>query len=186
VFLHDRISVTTERLTTSSTTTGIGCFDPAISANGEMLAFTCSYPDLVPNDTNGGADVFYRARTGTTLGRVVPSAGTQAADGARTPSLNRDGTILALLSGSNNWVSNDTNTVGDIFVVRIDTGKVIRVSVDSAGQQSNGGSDYPAFAADGSGIAFSSNASNLVSADNNNQPDIFFRSLGLFDDGFEN
>ena len=47
------------------------------------------------------------------------------------------------------------------------TGITERVSVDSAGNQGNGGSDNPAISADGRYVAFESWASNLVPGDSN-------------------
>ena len=47
-----------------------------------------------------------------------------------------------------------------------------RVSVDSAGKEANSYSWYPAISADGSCVAFESDAKNLVSGDANNVRDV--------------
>ena len=52
---------------------------------------------------------------------------------------------------------------------------LIRVSVDTAGVQSNGPSGRPAISANGRFVAFESQASNLVVSDLNGQSDIFVR-----------
>ena len=53
-------------------------------------------------------------------------------------------------------------------------GRVVeRVSVDSTGHQGNGDSLSPAISADGSYVAFTSAASNLVSGDTNGFEDVF-------------
>src|SRR4028119_292088 len=49
------------------------------------------------------------------------------------------------------------------------------VSVDSAGNQGNSDSYTPSVSADGRFVAFSSDASNLVPGDTNNNNDIFVR-----------
>jgi len=48
-----------------------------------------------------------------------------------------------------------------------------RVSVDNAGNLSNGSSTDASISADGHYVAFASNASNLVPADNNGTADVF-------------
>jgi hypothetical protein len=57
------------------------------------------------------------------------------------------------------------------------TGTTIRASVDSAGTEANGGSEYISLSADGSRAAFESNASNLVAGDTNGFKDIFVRDF---------
>ncbi|MEP6516621.1 calcium-binding protein [Microcoleus vaginatus] len=52
-----------------------------------------------------------------------------------------------------------------------------RVSVDSAGNQAIGRSLFPSISANGRFVAFTSNASNLVPGDTNNDFDIFVRDL---------
>ena len=52
---------------------------------------------------------------------------------------------------------------------------LLRVSVDTAGVQSNGPSGRPAISANGRFVAFESQASNLVVSDHNGQSDIFVR-----------
>jgi len=49
----------------------------------------------------------------------------------------------------------------------------IRVSVDSAGNQAWGGSEYPDISGDGRYVAFTSYASNLIPGDTNGEPDVF-------------
>jgi hypothetical protein len=48
-----------------------------------------------------------------------------------------------------------------------------RVSVDSAGNQANGGSSLPSISDDGRWTAFDSTATNLVAGDTNGKPDVF-------------
>lgn len=52
-------------------------------------------------------------------------------------------------------------------------GTTTRVSVDSAGNQANAGSEAPSISGDGRYVAFQSSASNLVPGDTNGQADIF-------------
>jgi Tol biopolymer transport system component len=67
VFVHDRASGTTERVSVASDGTqanGASFFMPAISDDGHFVAFRSNATNLVPGDTNGSDDVFVRDRVG--------------------------------------------------------------------------------------------------------------------------
>jgi hypothetical protein len=103
-----------------------------------------------------------------------------ASDGAEgngrsydSSALSKDGRFVAFRSAATNLVIPDTNGVDDIFVHDQQTGQTTRVSVDSNGNQGNGGSFRPALSADGNFVAFDSVATNLFSGDTNNASDVF-------------
>jgi hypothetical protein len=56
-------------------------------------------------------------------------------------------------------------------------GPTERVSVSGIEAQANAGSDFASISADGRYVGFQSRASNLVSHDTNNRPDVFVRDL---------
>ena len=113
-----------------------------------------------------------------TITRVsVDSAGNQANSFSLVPSISADGRFVAFSSDASNLVPGDTNNSSDIFVRDLSTNTTTRVSVDSAGNQGNGGSSVPSISADGRFVAFNSNATNLVPGDTNNRSDIFLRDL---------
>jgi Tol biopolymer transport system component len=64
VFLRDRISRTTERLSVSSIGSQAtqSSFQPSVSADGRFVAFTSEASNLVIGDTNGLRDAFVRDR----------------------------------------------------------------------------------------------------------------------------
>src|SRR5207253_2878782 len=69
VFIRDRLTGTTERVSLSSTgNQGDGWSSgPSLSADGRFVAFTSGATNLVPGDTNGASDVFVHDRqTGIT------------------------------------------------------------------------------------------------------------------------
>ncbi len=105
----------------------------------------------------------------------VSSSGAQATGGnsfADTgEAISADGSSVAFASEATNLVANDTNGARDIFVRELKAHKTIRVSVDSAGQQSNGLSQEPSISADGRFVAFASYATNLVGSDTNGAAD---------------
>jgi Tol biopolymer transport system component len=187
-FLHDRTSVTTERLSTTAGTTG-SCLDPAISADGSVVAFSSTFADLVPADANAARDTFFRARTGTALTRVTAAAGVEANGALEVPSINGTGTKLAFQSAATNLVTGDINAATDVFSYTLASGAITRVSVDSTGAEAVGGaSTFPWYASNAESIAFSSGAANLIASDTNGVVDTFVNATAsdnLFANGFE-
>ncbi|MCB8975845.1 MAG: PD40 domain-containing protein [Ardenticatenaceae bacterium] len=93
------------------------------------------------------------------------------------PSLSADGRYLAFLSNVATLVPNDTNALGDAFVLDRQTGQIERVSVTSAGAQAAFGAccDEYTVVISGNGryVAFSSFSNDLVPDDTNVAQDIF-------------
>src|SRR5439155_1190150 len=140
VFVHDRLTGTTERVSVDSAGTqgNSDSVDASISADGRFVAFYSSANNLVPGDTNGAEDVFVHDRlTGTTERVSVDSAGTQGNSESFLPSISADGRFVAFYSDATNLVPGDTNGFEDVFVHDRLTGATERVSVASAGTQGN-------------------------------------------------
>jgi len=112
----------------------------------------------------------------------VSSAGAQADQGVASnpPALSANGRYVAFASDATNLVSGDTNGFSDIFVRDLKLHTTTLVSVGPGGVQGNGDSYQPAISADGRYVAFASDASNLVSGDNNGLfSDVFVRDRKL-------
>src|SRR5262245_19378532 len=103
----------------------------------------------------------------------VDSAGLQGNGTSGSGGCSADGRWVVFSSNAGNLVPSDTNAAVDIFLHDLVGGSTTRVSVDSAGQQSNGYSSSPSLSADGRYVAFDSQASNLVSGDTNGVGDVF-------------
>lgn len=177
IFVHDRTTGITERISVS--TAGVAangdCFEPAISVDGQTVAFYSIATTLVSGDTNGAADVFVHSRsTGVTERVSVDSSGVQGnGTSGYVPAISSDGMIVAFASKASNLVSGDTNGSGDIFVRDRAAGITQRASVDSTGKQANSGSFVASLSADGMVVGFESSASNLVAGDSNGHWDVF-------------
>jgi uncharacterized repeat protein (TIGR01451 family) len=89
-----------------------------------------------------------------------------------------DGTKVAFESDASDLGPHNANAHPDVYVRDLATGTTALVSVNAAG--SDGGnqtSRQPVFSPDGTKIAFSSSASDLVANDTNTEQDVFVRDL---------
>ncbi len=177
IFVHDRRSGTTERVSVDSGgAEGNGLsYYAAISVDGRYVAFDSSATNLVAGDTNAFTDVFVHDRQSGATERVsVDSGGAEGNDGSGGfLSISADGRYVVFGSYATNLVGGDTNGLFDLFVHDRQIGVTERVSVDSAGAEGNGLSFYPSISADGRHVAFASIASNLVGGDTNASYDAF-------------
>lgn len=160
VFVHDRLTGVTERVSLSSD--GSEANGPSsggkVSRDGSVVAFESWASNLVPGDTNEESDVFVHDRsTGETSRVSVGRRGEQGNGASFAPAISGDGRIVAFASTSSNLVPGDTNFAADVFVHDRNTGETTRVSVASDGQQGTENSEEPiALSADGRVVAFSS------------------------------
>ncbi len=178
VFVHDRTTGATERVSVSSAGGQAGgfSFNPSLSADGRFVAFNSDAPDLVPGDTNGAFDIFVRDRLMGTTERVsVSSSGVQGDDDSALPNISGDGRFVVFSSRATTLVAEPTNGVTQVYVHDRLTGETALVSVNDAGQAANGFSFNAGVSADGRFIAFVSDGDNLVPGDTNGVRDVFVR-----------
>lgn len=142
-------------------------FGGVLSPDGAKVIFQTSEPSLMPPGVNTGL-VLKDLRTGQ-LTFVVAGSNAQ---------FSPDGTKILFSSDATDLVAGDTNGVSDLFIKDLTSGTVTRVSTDSSGAQANGYLNWKAvFSGDGTKIAFSSAATNLVAGDTNGHSDIFVKDL---------
>jgi len=96
----------------------------------------------------------------------VDSAGNQADDNSRSPSISADGRYVAFISS--NLIPGVMKVVEDVFVHDRQTGITERVSVNSAGEQVGTWITWAVISGDGRYVAFASFDENLVPGDTNN------------------
>jgi Tol biopolymer transport system component len=162
----------------------------SISADGRYVVFVSASTNLVPNDTNGFADIFVRDRQSNTTTRAsIASDGTQANASSTRPAISATGRYVVFESTASNLVPDDTAGWTDIFVHDRDADgngifdepgavSTTRVSVTYTGAQAlYGGSSYAAISGDGSCVTFVSAATNLVENDTNGVIDVFVRGI---------
>jgi Tol biopolymer transport system component len=112
-------------------------------------------------------------QTGTTQRVSLGSDGVQGNEESYDPAISADGRFVAFWSYASNLVPGDSNRWADVFVHDRKTGTTRRVSIGSGGAQGDGGSRFASISADGSLVAFQSDATNLAPRDSNNESDVF-------------
>ncbi|MGZ4676525.1 MAG: S8 family serine peptidase [Acidimicrobiia bacterium] len=90
--------------------------EPALSADGSVLAFASTADNLGAGDSNGTADVFVRDAAGTVTRVSIATGGAQANGPSSHPSLSADGRYVAFQSDATNLVAGDTNETTDVFL----------------------------------------------------------------------
>lgn len=173
VFLFSRATSTNSLAshTAASTTTTANGFSglPVISADGGRVGYLSDAGNLVAGqvDTNGDIDIFLydRATNGNVLvSRTSGSPTTAGNSFSEELSLSADGRYVAFSSHSSNLVAGDFNSRIDVFLYDRNAGTNVLVSRSSSspGTPSNGTSQGPRIAADGSFVVFRSDGTNLV------------------------
>jgi Tol biopolymer transport system component len=168
IFVHDRMSGDTERVSVSSEGTEgddlSDRFAPALDDTGRFVAFESLATNLVNADTNANADIFLRDRRRRTTSRVSVGASGNEGDGfSISPAMSGDARFVAFVSSATNFVPGDTNGFVDAFVRDRRLGTTSRVSVATGGAQGNGDVILaPVVSDDGRFVVFASRATNLT------------------------
>jgi Tol biopolymer transport system component len=151
--------------------------DGSISGDGQRVAFTSVASNLSGSDANGdGRDVFVRDLEAGTTTLVSRASGTNGAGGDRgsaSPEISGDGSAVVFLSQATNLSTADRDEAPgsfvpyDVFVRDLDAATTTFVN---RGPGLNGvAADLPAqsatISADGSRVAFTTQASNLSAED---------------------
>ena len=171
VFVRDMIEHVTMRVSVSSYGTqgngpsgsapyngwSLGRGIPAISADGRYVAFESSASNLVPNDSNGRADVFvHDLKTGDTVLVSVADDGRPANDASHHPSISADGQIVAFYSEATDLTSDirPAGTVTGVFVRDFRDGRTKLVSVSASGEWLPEWNGWPSMSGSGKVVAF--------------------------------
>jgi Tol biopolymer transport system component len=189
VFVHDRKTGTTERVSLSSTGEqgkggkgGLGSeiLGVAIAEGGRFVAFSSAATNLVQGDTNHGEcgfgicgfDVFVRDRKlGTTERVSVSSSGAESNGPSTSPSISADGRFVAFSSVTSTLVAGALGA--NVYVRDRKSGTTELASVSSSGAHGDDDSLLSSISANGRFVAFQSNATNLASGDTNGVGDVF-------------
>ncbi len=164
VFVHDRRTGTTERVSVSSSGGQSDGFSegPAISADGRFVAFHSNASNLVPGDDSFTDDIFVHDRLlGTTEIVSVNNAGQKGNGSSIRPDISANGRFVVFSSSADNLVPGP-QLFHQVFLRDRALGRTERVSQNAAGNEGDGTSDLPVVSANGRFIAFQTNAANLI------------------------
>jgi Tol biopolymer transport system component len=181
IFVRDRVANTTTRLTygLGGADTNGGSFAPAISANGNVIAYESDATNLVPGDVNGVRDIFVLDRAAGNFSLVnISTTGDQGDAPSGQVALNADGNIVAFSSFADNLIPLDENFTSDVFVRDRQAGTTTRVSVYTGDFEADGNSFHPSLSADGRLVAFDSDSFNLAWFDPDEGPDVYVFDRG--------
>ncbi len=89
------------------------------------------------------------------------AAGVASNSSSLVPSVSADGALVAFFSDATNLHPADTDPGADVFVKNVRTGELILASRAADGAKGNGDSRVPVISADGTRVAFLSEATNL-------------------------
>jgi Tol biopolymer transport system component len=146
-------------------------YDPSLSRNGSILAFTSDANDVTAiSDGNRRSDVFVRDMVSgvTSLASISAEGSTSANGPSWQPILSPDGKWLAFLSAASNLVSG--GTPGNALYLRnLEQEVTVRLGQTLA---------IPVFAADSGFLLFESTDDNPALQDTNGKADLFLRDLG--------
>ncbi len=130
-----------------------GSFSPALSAGGNLVAFSSQSPDLVPADTNRTADIFLHDRSEGTTARVsLGNVGEQGNGPSTDPAISADGRWVAFASEATNLVADDANGVSDVFLRDVRQGRTTRIPRPADAE--SGPACQPAISGDGTTVAY--------------------------------
>ncbi len=189
IYLRTLATQTTQLISDNGSGRGgnYGTDCPMTSADGTKLAFWSLAYDLAPDDTYDVWDIYlYDANATPHLRRVSTSStgvaqnfGGNGLSSVTCPAISADGTKVAWSSWSTNLtVDADTNDAPDIFVKNVQTGSLVRASVNTLGQQGNGASrGRPSLSSTGRWVAFNSAATNLATEAQGMTPTVVLRDL---------
>jgi hypothetical protein len=186
IFLYNRLTGTltlVSHISSSLNTTGNNASEnPILSSDGSSIAFTSMATDLVAGqtDANNGNDVFLYNRLTGSVQLVSHTSASAAAtgDGASTnPVLSADGSAVVFQSLATNLVpgQSDSNAATDVFRYDRATGAIRLMSRNRFVSTTTGdsASDSAVISGDGSTVAFTSSAEDLLPGDFKGQTHVF-------------
>lgn len=198
VFVYDRTQGIRRVSVPTSGTQGSGggptaCYDPAISSDGNVIAYVSHFEDLVAGDTNQQPDVFVRDLKRGVTELVSRDTSGKPAGGFGPLSLSADGRFVVWVSAASTIVAGDTNLTcyvgvdgvprcdpaSDVFLYDRQNGRVESISVTSTGTLANDSSGQPSVSRDARFVAFTSASSDIVAGTSKGISHIYLRDRVL-------
>ncbi len=156
--------------------------DPSISADGHRVAFVSNADNLDSDSDDGVEDIFVRdlrANTTTLVSRATGPTGAVADDDSGAPSISADGNHVAFDSVADDLDPESDDAIRDVFFRDLQANATTLVSraTGPTGAVGDGFSGGPSISADGSRVAFHSDADTLDPDSDDSVSDILVRDL---------
>ncbi|MDM7923360.1 MAG: hypothetical protein QUS14_13770 [Pyrinomonadaceae bacterium] len=159
--------------------TNAEAFEPAISGDGNLIAFTSSADTLAPGVTGTSTvNVYLRDMRSGAVTLISKDEKTGKGGGGSRPSISEDGSRIAFYNYFP-LTKEDKNTLWDIYVWQSGIPTLKRVSKTSTGGDKDQGDDsssrvvWPSISGDGRYVAFATTATNMVADDTDKLQDVF-------------
>jgi Tol biopolymer transport system component len=179
IFVWDRALRTTRLVSLSATGTqaNAACTYPAISADGNVVAFLSAASNLGGTTVNGKQQVYVRdSEAGVTELVSVSTSGDVADHDCEWCAVSGDGRYVAFDSAATNLIPGGNPHIG-VYLRDRQLGTTQCISVSTSGVLANYDALKPRLTPDGRFVLFCSLASNLVAGDTNGSKDLFLRDL---------
>jgi len=177
----NRISAVSEN---NGVETNSESFEPTISADGSLIAFSSSADTLASGVTGTSTvNVYLRDMRSGAVTLISKDEKTGKGGGGSRPSISEDGSRIAF----HNYfplTKEDKNDLWDIYVWESGSPKLKRVSKTSAGGDKDQGDESssrvvaPSISGNGKYVAFATTATNMVGGDTNKLQDVFVVEVG--------
>jgi Tol biopolymer transport system component len=174
VFIFDRETETVELV--SRTATEVGSWHSGfadVSADGRYVVFDTMADNLRPDTPSGDTQVV-RVDRWTGEIRAVSWPYLEPASGSSSrPAISDDGQRVVFTSDASDLVARDDNGAPDVFIRDLATWTLRAVSRAPSRSTASGRSEEARISGDGSTVAFTSDAFDLVADDDNDVNDVF-------------
>jgi Tol biopolymer transport system component len=151
---------------------------PSLSADGTAVAFASAATNLHPDDGDSIVDTYVKDLiTGELVLVSTAENGVKANAASYFPSISADGTAVAFYSAATNLGQVGGSPGYHVFVKDLVTGDVTLAATNDNGKRANGFSYEATLSADGTRVAFYSEATNLDPADTDTAGDIYVKDL---------
>ena len=178
IFVYDRKREKTELISQDAGKGGRDSISPAISADGRYVAFSSNSENLVDGPVIGSKTYFIHVYDRQTDKIEQLPSGFE-------PSISADGDLVAFYSSGGftdeipkrHAQTRNHLSRTEAYVYDRSSKEIELVSIAADGTLASAGSTEPDISADGTRVAFSSAASDLVAGDSNEKSDVFVRDL---------
>lgn len=159
------------------------CFEPTISADGNLIAFSSSASNLTSGvEGTSTVNVYLRDMQSGAVTLISKSEKTGKGGGGSNPSISEDGRRIAFYNYFP-LTKEDQNDLWDIYVWENGSPKLKRISKTASGGDKDQGKESasrvvaPSISGNGKFVAFATTATNMVADDTNKLQDVFVAEI---------